>query len=45
MQKLLKAQCFMNEMHEYEMKNFSKTSGFNPNLSKKSFSNQFVLKT
>ena len=38
MQKLLKAQCFMNEMHEYEMKNFSKTSGFNPDLSKKSFS-------
>ena len=45
MQKLLKAQCFMNEMHEYEMKIFSKTSGFNPDLSKKSFSNQFVLKT
>ena len=24
MQKLLKAQCFMNEMHEYEIKSFSK---------------------
>ena len=35
MQKLLKAQCFMNEMHEYEIKSFSKTSGFNPDLSKK----------
>ena len=25
MQKLLKAQCFMNKMHEYEMKSFPKT--------------------
>ena len=25
MQKLLKAQCFMNEMREYEIKSFSKT--------------------
>ena len=24
MQKVLKAQCFMNKMHEYEMKSFSK---------------------
>ena len=24
MQKLLKAQCFMNKMHEYEMKSFPK---------------------
>ena len=38
MQKLLKAQCFINEMHEYEIKSFSKTSGFNPDLSKTSFS-------
>ena len=35
MQKLLKAQYFMNEMHEYEMKSFSKTLEFNPNLPKK----------
>ena len=32
MQKLLKAQYFMNEMHEYEIKNFSKTFEFNPDL-------------
>ena len=45
MQKLLKAQCFMNELHVYEIKFFSKTNGFNPNLSKNKFFNQFVLKT
>ena len=45
MQKLLKAQCFMNELHVYEIKSFSKTNGFNPNLSKNKFFNQFVLKT
>ena len=38
MQKLLKAQYFMNEMHEYEMKSFSKTLEFNPDLPKTSFS-------
>ena len=38
MQKLLKTQCFMNEMHEYEIKFFSKTLEFNPNLPKTSFS-------
>jgi len=38
MQKLLKAQCFMNEMHEYEINSFSKTLGFNPDLPKTSFS-------
>ena len=34
----------MNEMHEYEIKSFSKTHEFNPDLPKKEF-NQFVLKT
>ena len=29
MQKLLKAQYFMNEMHEYEIKNFSKKKHLN----------------
>ena len=38
MQRLFKAHCFMNEMHEYEIKNFSKTLEFNPNLPKTSFS-------
>ena len=38
MQKLLKAHYFMNEMHEYEMKSFSKTLEFNPDLPKTSFS-------
>ena len=38
MQKLLKVQCFMNKMHEYEMKSFSKTLEFNPNLPKTRFS-------
>ena len=38
MQKLLKAQYFMNEMHEYEIKSFSKTLEFNPNLPKTIFS-------
>ena len=40
-QKLLKAQYFMNEMHEYEIKSFSKkkkTLEFNQNLPKTSFS-------
>ena len=38
MQKLLKAQYFMNKMHEYEVKSFSKTLEFNPDLPKTSFS-------
>ena len=38
MQKFLKAQCFMNKMHEYEMKSFSKTLEFNPDLPKTKFS-------
>ena len=38
MQKLLKAQCFMNEMHKYEIKSFSKTLEFNPYLPKTRFS-------
>ena len=38
MQKLLKAQYLMNEMHEYEIKSFSKILEFNPDLPKTSFS-------
>ena len=38
MQKLLKAHSFMNEMHKYEIKSFSKTLEFNPNLPKTNFS-------
>ena len=38
MQKLLKAQYFMNQMHEYEIKSFSKTLEFNPDISKTSLS-------
>ena len=38
MQKLLKSQYFMNEMHEYEIKSFSKTLEFNLDLPKTSFS-------
>ena len=41
MQKLLKAQCFMNKMHEYEMKSFSKTFEFNLS-SKNKILNHFV---
>ena len=37
MQKLLKAQYFMNKMHEYEMKSFPKTLEFNPDLPKTRF--------
>ena len=37
MQKFLKAQYFMNEMHEYEIKSFSKTLEFSPDLPKTSF--------
>ena len=38
MQKLLKSQNFVNKMHEYEMKSFSKTLDFNPDLQKTKFS-------
>ena len=38
MQKPLKVQCFMNKMHEYEMKSFLKTLEFNLDLSKTRFS-------
>ena len=38
MQKLLKAHSFMNEMHEYEVKSFSKTLEFNLDLPKTRFS-------
>ena len=44
MQKLLKAQYFINEMHEYEIKSFSKTLEFNPDLPKKNFSNNLSSK-
>ena len=44
MQNLLKVHCFMNKMHEYEMKSFSKTLEFNPDLPKTRFSIKFVLK-
>ena len=45
MQKILKAQYFMNKMHEYETKSFSKTLEFNPNLPKTSFSMKLFSKT
>ena len=45
MQKLLKAQNCMNKMHEYEMKSFSKTLEFNPDLPKTSFSTNLSSKT
>ena len=38
LQKLLKAQYFINEMHEYETKSFSKTLEFKPDLPKSRFS-------
>ena len=38
MQKLIKALYFMNKMHEYEMKSFSKTLEFNPDFPKTKFS-------
>ena len=34
----------MNDMHEYEIKSFSKTYEFNPDLPKNKIFNQFVLK-
>ena len=45
MQKLLKAHCFMNKMHEYEMKSFSTTFEFNPDLPKTNFSINLSAKT
>ena len=44
MQKLLKAQYFMNKMHEYEIKSFSKTLEFNPDLPKTRFLINLSLK-
>ena len=44
MQKFLKTQSFMNKIHEYHMKSFSKTLEFNPDLPKNKIFNQFVLK-
>ena len=44
MQKLLEAQFFMNEMHEYEIKSFSKTLEFNPDFPKISFSTNLTQK-
>ena len=34
----------MNKIHEYQMKSFSKTLEFNPDLPKNKIFNQFVLK-
>ena len=45
MQKFLKAYCFMNKMHEYEMKSFSKILEFNTNLPTTRFSINLSLKT
>ena len=57
MQRLFKAHCFMNEMHEYEIKSFmnemheyeiksfSKTLKFNPDFPKTSFSTNFPSAT
>ena len=44
MLKLLKVQYFMNKMHEYEVKSFSKTLEFNPDLPKTSFSTNCLQK-
>ena len=45
MQKVLKAHCFMNKMHEYEIKKFSKTLEFNTDLPKTRFSINLSSKT
>ena len=45
MQKLLKTQYLMNEMHEYEIKSFSKKTWIQPRSSKNKIFNQFVLKS
>ena len=44
MQKLLKSQYFMNEMHEYEIKSFSKTLEFNSDFPKTNFSTNLTPK-
>ena len=44
MQKLFKAQYFMNELREYEIKSFSKNTGIQSRSSKIKIFNQFVLK-
>ena len=44
MQKLLKTQYFINEMHEYGIKSFSKTLEFNLDLPKTSFSTNLPSK-
>ena len=41
MQKFLKALNFMNHMHEYEMKCFSKNTCFEPNFPKIKIFNPF----
>ena len=43
MHKPLKTQYFINEMHGYEFKSFSKTLEFNPDISKTIFSKFFFL--
>ena len=44
MQKLLKAQYFTNEIHEYEIKSFSKTLECNPDFPKTKFSTNLTPK-
>ena len=43
MQKTLKPTYFINEMHEYEFKNFSKTHEFNLDIPKTRFSTFFFF--
>ena len=45
MQKPLKPIYYINEMHDYEFKSFSKTFEFNPDLPKTRFFTLFVPKT
>ena len=45
MWKLPKAHCFMNKMHEYEKKRFSKTLKFNTDLPTTRFSINLSSKT
>ena len=45
MEKPLKPTYFMNEMHDYEFKSFSKTLEFNLDLPKTRFFTLFVPKT
>ena len=44
MQKLLKAWYFMNSMHEYDMKYFSKNTYIEPRSPKNKIFNQYFLK-